>query len=129
MNRLQIIIFIFLIIFKKSGYNKLKDIEGSKDTINNKLQLHNEFLALIITYIVIFIELVCTFIIVYYFNSKKINHKTYVTYSLYSLIAFMTLVILYYHNPLTMDNQTTDFLMRLSIICGLLFISYIHLKL
>ena len=124
MDHLQIIIIFFMAIFKHSGFRKLMNIENTKKTINNKLKLDNETLALLTTYIVIFIELVCTFIIVYYFYDE--DKKEYVKYSLYAVILFMILVIIYFHNPFTMENQKSEFLMRLSIIAGLFIILYIH---
>ena len=78
-------VFLLTLLFILSGYNKLNNITKVAEGLNNKVNFDVNFdlykLAIII---VIFIEIVCPFIVLYTVYTKN---KKYNKYAYYSIIA------------------------------------------
>lgn len=118
-----IYVFLLLLLFLVSGYEKFFTIKETASGLQNKLNW--QFLSLevfmLAIIIVVIIELLCPPIILYSLHTNTYKREAY--YSILALVVFTILATLVYHNPLLSQKEYYAFLKNLSIIGGLLILS------
>ncbi len=120
-NQLQLRIFltILLAIFIFSGINKILNFNSTSNLIASQIPFTKHF-SNIVTLLVILTIIILPCLIIY----NPIN-SIITQLSTIALVIFMILVIIFFHNPLTMKDQLINFMTRLSMIGGLLLILFI----
>ncbi len=120
-NKLQLRIFltILLAIFIFSGINKILNFNSTSNLIASQIPFTKHF-SNIVTLLVILTIIILPCLIIY----NPIN-SIITQLSTIALVIFMILVIIFFHNPLTMKDQLINFMTRLSMIGGLLLILFI----
>ena len=120
-NKLQLRIFltILLAIFIFSGINKILNFNSTSNLIASQIPF-TKYFSNIVTLLVILTIIILPCLIIY----NPIN-SIITQLSTIALVIFMILVIIFFHNPLTMKDQLINFMTRLSMIGGLLLILFI----
>ena len=116
---LRIFLILLLAIFIFSGINKILNFNSTSNLIASQIPFTKNF-SNIITILVILTIIILPCLIIY----NPIN-SIITQLSTIALVIFMILVIIFFHNPLTMQDQLINFMTRLSIIGGLLLILFI----
>ena len=120
-NQLQLRIFLILLlaIFIFSGINKILNFKSTSNLIASQIPFTKHF-SNIVTLLVILTIIILPCLIIY----NPIN-SIITQLSTIALVIFMILVIIFFHNPITMKDQLINFMTRLSMIGGLLLILFI----
>ena len=116
---LRLFLLPLFLIFILSGINKITNFRKTSDTIKDKIPFLSKISNIITILVIITIILLPSIILI-----KPTNSLISQICSIL-LIIFMILVIIFFHNPITMKNQEINFMVRLSIIGGLLLVLYI----
>lgn len=115
----RISLFLYFILFYKSGLEKVFNFAGTVKDIRKKVFIFSQ-IATLTTIIVILLELVApTYILFDPFDSLESQILAF------ALIGFMLLIILFFHNPVTQNNQFGNFLNTMYLTAPLFFIAYI----
>ena len=120
-----LVYLLLLLMFVLSGVNKIfnydKTVSSLSNKINPMINLDTNLYKLVIV-IVIILELVAPYIIIY--NSYKNKHDKYSLYSGYLLVLFTILATLIYH-PLYINNymKSLPFWSNMSLLGGLLLMT------
>ena len=110
---------LYFILFYKSGLEKVFHFAQTVKEIRKKVYIFSQ-IATLTTIIVILLELIApTYIIIDPFNSLESQILAF------ALIGFMLLIIFFFHNPVTQDNQFANFLNTMYLTMPLFFIAYI----
>ena len=119
----KIILRIFLLplflIFILSGINKIKNFNKTSSTIKDKIPILGRIPKITTVLVILSIIILPSIILIKPTNSLLTQICSIL------LIIFMILVIIFFHNPITMENQEINFMVRLSMIGGLLLVLYI----
>lgn len=116
---LRIFLLPLFIIFILSGMIKIKNFTKTSNTIRDKIPILGKIPNITTVLVILSIIILPTIILIKPTNSLLTQICTIL------LIIFMILVIIFFHNPITMENQEINFMVRLSMIGGLLLILYI----
>ena len=116
---LRLFLLPLLLVFILSGLQKIFNFKSTSDIISENIP----FLANISEIITVLVILTITILPIIIFIKPTNSLLTQISSLL--LVGFMILVIFFFHNPITMKNQYINFLTRLSIIGGLLLVTYI----
>lgn len=115
----RIVLFLYFILFYKSGLHKVFNFNSTVKEVKQKVFIFSK-IALITTCIVILLELIApTYILIYPFDSLESQLLSF------SLIAFMIMIIIFFHNPLVDKSEFNNFLNTLYLTTPLVFIAYI----
>ena len=115
----RISLFLYFILFYKSGLEKVFNFAGTVKEIRKKVFIFSQ-IATLTTIIVILLELASpTYILIDPFDSLESQILAF------ALIGFMLLIILFFHNPVTQNNQFANFLNTMYLTAPLFFIAYI----
>ena len=115
----RIVLFLYFILFYKSGLHKVFNFNSTVKEVKQKVFIFSK-IALITTCIVILLELIApTYILIYPFDSLETQLLSF------SLIAFMIMIIIFFHNPLVDKSEFNNFLNTLYLTTPLVFIAYI----
>lgn len=116
---LRIFLILLLAIFIFSGINKILNFNSTSNLIASQIPFTKNF-SNIITILVILTIIILPCLIIYNPLNSIITQLSTI-----ALVIFMILVIIFFHNPLTMKDQLINFMTRLSMIGGLLLILFI----
>lgn len=115
----RISLFLYFILFYKSGLEKVFHFAQTVKEIRKKVYIFSQ-IATLTTIIVILLELAApTYILIEPFDSLESQILAF------SLIGFMLLIIFFFHNPITQDKQFANFLNTMYLTAPLFFIAYI----
>ena len=115
---IRFILIVILSVYILGGIEKIFTFNSTLKSISNKLGSLN-FLAYPAIIFAILVEIIPpTLIIVEPENSLMTQISSFI------LVFFMILIILMFHNPLTMKDQYAAFMVRVSMIGTLLLIAY-----
>lgn len=115
----RIALFLYFILFYKSGLEKVFNFAQTVKEIRKKVYIFSQ-IATLTTIIVILLELAApTYILIEPFDSLESQILAF------SLIGFMLLIIFFFHNPITQDKQLSNFLNTMYLTAPLFFIAYI----
>ena len=115
----RVILFLYFILYYKSGLHKVLNFNQTVTEIKQKVFIFSK-IALLTTCIVILLEFIApTYILIYPFDSLASQLLSF------SLIAFMLMIILFFHNPLVNKSEFSNFLNTLYLTTPLVFIAYI----
>lgn len=106
MNTLFIASVLLVLMYLISGYGKIMDINGNAHSLKNQTGLNFPFnLFILAILIVILLEIVGSYFILYssYHNTNEYKELAY--YSTLGLISFTILASLLYHMPVSMNNH------------------------
>ena len=110
---------LYFIIYYKSGLEKVFNFTKTVNEIKEKVFIFSKF-AFLTTIIVILLELAApTIILIDPFDSLMSQIAAF------SLLFFMILIIIFFHNPLTDSKQFSNFLNTMYLSAPLLFIAYV----
>ena len=115
---IRFILVIILSVYILGGLEKIYTFNNTLNTISNKLGAFN-FLAYPAIIFAILVEIIPSILIL-----VEPENSLMTQISSFILIFFMILVILMFHNPLTMNDQYAPFVVRVSMIGTLLLIAY-----
>tara|TARA_Y100000114_G_C11612988_1_gene255988 strand:+ start:81 stop:479 length:399 start_codon:yes stop_codon:yes gene_type:complete len=115
---IRIILVITLSVYILGGLEKLFTFNSTVDSISKKLGTL-KFLAYPAIIFAILVEIIPPILIL-----VEPTNSLMAQISSFILVLFMVLVILMYHNPLTMKDQNAAFMVRVSMIGTLLLIAY-----
>lgn len=116
---LRLFLFCILAIFIFSAINKVMNFNSTAQLIRNQIPFTKNYSKLL-TLCTIITMLVLPILILIDPTDSIITQISAIT-----LILFMILIIIFFHNPFTMKDQSINAIVRLSIIGGLLLILYI----
>jgi len=116
---LRLFLLPLFLIFILSGINKIKNFNKTSNTIKDKIPILGKVPKITTVLVILSIIILPSIIIIKPTNSLLTQICSIL------LIIFMILVIIFFHNPMTMENQEINFMVRLSMIGGLLLVLYI----
>lgn len=115
---IRFILVIILSVYILGGLEKMFTFNNTLNSISNKLGSLN-FLSYPAIIFAILVEIIPPILILI-----EPENSLMTQISSFILIFFMILVILMFHNPLTMKDQYAAFVVRVSMIGSLLLIAY-----
>lgn len=116
---LRLFLLPLLFVFILSGIQKITKFNSTSDMIKDKVPLFGTFPNITTVLVILTIIVLPSIILI------KPTNSLITQISAILLILFMILVIMFFHNPITMENQEINFMVRLSIIGGLCLVLYI----
>ena len=115
---IRIILIITLAVYILAGFRKIFTFNDTLNTISEKLGSLN-FLAYPAIIFAILAEIIPPILII-----VEPENSLMAQISSFILVLFMVLLVLMFHNPLTMKGVEAEFMVRVSMIGTLLLIAY-----